>query len=296
MDEPTLRTAIQSCRTWQRLEDRGFVDELRARYPHLKRYLPTFLTLPFAATPGMQPLLTALDLVRRLYTDDAKAVPADASLEFVPAAWRRALWQENGQLDRRVWELGLAFAVRDALRAGDLYLADSRHHVSFWNLVYDETRWQEERHQTYVTWQLPSDADRALAQLHTTFAQVTAAAAQGVARNPFATIVDGRLHLKRRDALEVSTQVRALRRVMDTHLPRVRIEELLREVDTWCHFTRTLRPLVGPPPLVARFYPTLLAALVAHGTNLGMALMGESTDGITVDMLHEVLPACARRP
>jgi hypothetical protein len=34
MDEPTLRTAIQHCRMWQRLEDRGFIDELRARYPH----------------------------------------------------------------------------------------------------------------------------------------------------------------------------------------------------------------------------------------------------------------------
>ena len=113
-------------------------------------------------------------------------------------------------------------------------------------------------------------------------------------RNPFATIVDGRLHLKRRDALEVSAQVRALRRVMDTHLPRVRIEDLLREVDTWCQFTRALRPLVGVPPLAERFYPTLLAALVAHGTNLGIALMGESTEGITVDMLHEVSHACLR--
>ena len=86
--------------------------------------------------------------------------------------------------------VALAFAVRDALRGGDLYLADSRHHVSFWNLVYDETRWQEERHQAYVTLQLPSDADRALAQLHTDFARVAAAAAQGLARNPFATIVN----------------------------------------------------------------------------------------------------------
>jgi TnpA family transposase len=58
--------------------------------------------------------------------------------------------------------------------------------------------------------------------------------------------------------------------------------------------TRALRPLVGVSPLAERFYPTLLAALVAHGTNLGMALMGESTEGITVDMLHEVSHACLR--
>jgi hypothetical protein len=133
-----------------------------------------------------------------------------------------------------------------------------------------------------------------LDRLHTEFTQVAAAVARGLAQNPFATIVDGRLHLKRRDALEVSERVRAVRRVIETHLPRVRIEDLLREVDTWCHFTRALRPLVGAPPLATRFYPTLLAALVAHGTNLGIALMGESTEDITVDMLHEVSHACLR--
>jgi hypothetical protein len=100
VDEPSLRTAIQRCRTWQRLEDRGFVDELRARYSHLKRSLPTFLTLPFAATPGMQPLLTALDRARRRYAGDLKAVPADAPLPVVPAAGRRTRWQESGHLNR----------------------------------------------------------------------------------------------------------------------------------------------------------------------------------------------------
>jgi Tn3 transposase DDE domain-containing protein len=187
-----------------------------------------------------------------------------------------------------------AFAVSDALRAGDLYLADNRHHVSFWNLVYDETRWQEERHQAYVTLDLPNNPDRTLDRLYTEFTQVATAVALSLAQNPFATIVDGRLHLKHRDALEVSAPVRPLQQVMDTHLPWVRSEDMLHEVDSWCRFALALRPLVGVTPLATRFYPTLLAALVAHGTNLGIALMGERTDGITVDMLHEVSHACLR--
>jgi hypothetical protein len=32
----------------------------------------------------------------------------------------------------------------------------------------------------------------------------------------------------------------------------------------------------------------LLAALVAHGTNLGLATMAQSTKGITADVLHHV--------
>lgn len=35
-------------------------------------------------------------------------------------------------------------------------------------------------------------------------------------------------------------------------------------------------------------YPALLAALVAHGTNLGLATMAQSTKGIAVDVLHHL--------
>jgi hypothetical protein len=49
----------------------------------------------------------------------------------------------------------------------------------------------------------------------------------------------------RRDAIEVPRVVRELRRVIETHLPRIRIEDLLVEVDSWCGFTRALVPVGG---------------------------------------------------
>jgi hypothetical protein len=68
----------------------------------------------------------------------------------------------------------------------------------------------------------------------------------------------------------------------------VRIEDLLREVDSYCHFSREFRPLGGYEARSENIYPTLLAALIAHGTNLGIAAMGQSAQGITVDMLQHV--------
>jgi len=43
-----LREAAQSCREFKRLEERGQLDELCARYTNLRRYLPAFFSLPFA--------------------------------------------------------------------------------------------------------------------------------------------------------------------------------------------------------------------------------------------------------
>jgi TnpA family transposase len=107
-------------------------------------------------------------------------------------------------------------------------------------------------------------------------------------KNPFASIVDGRLKLHTRDALPISAEVKTLRGLIESSLPRVRIEDLLLEVDAETHFTRAFRPLGGYEPRSERLYPALLAALIAHGTNLGIAAMGQSAQGITVDMLQHV--------
>jgi len=104
-------------------------------------------------------------------------------------------------------------------------------------------------------------------------------------RNPFATISLGKLKLKKRDSLTESSQLKQLRRVVMAHIPGIRIEKLLAEVDAWCSFSREFRHLSTYKGKAKPPYSTLLAALVAHGTNLGIAAMGESTEGITADML-----------
>jgi TnpA family transposase len=49
-----------------------------------------------------------------------------------------------------------------------------------------------------------------------------------------------------------------------------------------------LRPLSGYEPRVGNLYQTLLGALIAHGTNLGLVGMAHSVEGMTVDMLQYV--------
>jgi hypothetical protein len=51
IDEAALRAALDDCREFERLEDHGLQDELRARYTGLRRYLPAFLELPFHSEP-----------------------------------------------------------------------------------------------------------------------------------------------------------------------------------------------------------------------------------------------------
>jgi TnpA family transposase len=228
-------------------------------------------------------------------TGPGNTVPTDAPTTFVPGRFCAALYQADGTLDRRTWELGLAVAVRDGLRSGDVSLPESRRHVSFTHLVYDPTRWQHEREDAYTELHLPQAPDDFCARLQHAFDDAAQQAEQGLPTNDFATIRHGRLHLKKRDALELPPRRIHLRRTIDDALPRVRIEDLLTDVDTWCHFTRAFHRPNERTPRMTNFFTTLLATLIAHGTNLGLATMANSVDeGMTADRLQAMSQWCLR--
>src|SRR5206468_8555242 len=122
-----------------------------------------------------------LDVVRQLDAGTLPTLPHHAPTAFVPGKFRPALHNTDGTLDRRTWELGLAVAVRDGLRSGDVFLPESRRHVSFTNLVYDPTRWTHEREVAYTDLQLPPAPEDFVARLQQAFNEVAHRAASGLA-------------------------------------------------------------------------------------------------------------------
>jgi TnpA family transposase len=289
VDDDSLLTAIDGCLAFERLEARGLLDAQVARHSWLKQYLPRFLRLPFEGGSGTEPLLAAISHARACHERTNHAVGRDAPVGFAQGAWRKAIettTSDDGP-DLRVWELALAFEVDAALRRGDLYLSRSRDHVAFWNLVHSPERWAERRERAYVEMNLSPAADDALDLLRKEFDAAADAFVGGLADNRFATIEGDGVALSRRDALDVPKGVRELRRVIETHMPEVGIEDLLIEVDRWSRFTREFTPLGTYSPRAENLYPTLLAALLAHATNLGVAQMAQAAQ-IPLDSLQYV--------
>jgi hypothetical protein len=258
-----------------------------ARYGTLRQYLPAFVALPFQAVAASEDLMAAVTVLRELDAGTRETVKPDDPHDFVPATWRSFLI-EKGKVDRRIWEISLAFAIRDALRAGNLFLTESREHVSFWKLVYDDRRWQETRGAAYRRLDLPAEPDVFLGKLVAALNQAARGAARGLTANPFAAVQDGKLKLKQPDALPLPRSVRRLRETIKASMPRVRIEDLLQDVDEWCGFTRAFQPLGGYERRDGDTYRPLLATLIAHGTNLGLAAMSQSVDGITAGRLQDI--------
>jgi TnpA family transposase len=288
VDLARLRAAIEGCLFFDRLETRGLLDAMLARHSWLKKYLPGFLRLPFQGGDGSGPLLNAIAHALSCYEREWR-VGKGAPIQFARGFWAKALdaTMVRGSPDGRVWELALAFETDEALRRGDLFLARSRDHRAFWDLVHSPLRWSEERDQAYIAMQLSPQAEHALDELRTDFDDAADNLLGGLGANRFVSIEGDRLALRRRDALEISKSVRQLRRAIETHMPEVGIEDVLIDVDRHCRFTREFTPLGTYAPRVDNLYPALLASLLAQGTNMGIAQMAQAAR-IPVDTLQHV--------
>jgi len=288
VSEADLRTSLDDLRIFKKMEERGYGDLLLARYPSLRKYFADFIHLPFAAEHGSDPLLRSIRLVRQLDAGEIKKLPLDTPTTFVPKELRRALKDDAGNINRNAWEMGLALAIKDALRSGDLYLPQSKQHVSFWDLMLSNSRWQELKEDAFSDLQIPEQQE-AKAQLTDLFHENVIKAKKQFGRDNSTKIQNGRLKLKRDDKLTIPDSVTKLQKVIDTSMPSIRIERLLMAVDEHAHFSRYFIPIQGHHSRPAHFYKALMAGLISQATNLGVVAMSASVKDISVDMLRHIL-------
>lgn len=286
--EKKLLESVDDLHTFKRLEERGYGDILLARYPSLRKYFAEFLRLPFKAKPGTEPLQKAIHLVRQLDAGELRKLPDDVPTCFMPKELRNSLQGKDGKIQRSAWELGLAMAMKEALRSGDLFVPKSKQHVSFWDLMLNPYRWQDTREAAYTDLQQPFQ-DQVKAALALQFHQTVGEAGKRFGLDTFADIKDGHLKLKRDDKADIPEAVTKLQKVIDASMPSIRIEQLLMEVDQQTNFSRHFIPVQQHHSRPKNFYKILISALISQATNLGVVAMSASVKGVNVDMLRHML-------
>ena len=103
------------------------------------------MNLSFEVELGNEDLLMGIDLIRKLDGEGIKNFPASVPVSFIDFKLHKGLYREYGSIRRSVWEIGLAIAIKDKFRSGDIYLPQSKRHTSFLNLIYIEKKREEEK-------------------------------------------------------------------------------------------------------------------------------------------------------
>ena len=110
--ERLQRAVEESARVVRPDEDSGF-DFLRRRYGHLRQFIPAFLAaFPFRSHIDPDPLLEAIDLLRRLGERQGRHLPRRTAVDFVPPKRRPYVIDSQGRIDRGYFELCVLSELR----------------------------------------------------------------------------------------------------------------------------------------------------------------------------------------
>lgn len=233
-------------------------------YSRFRRYTPRMLrTLDIEASPAAEPLLDAVDVLR----SDGTARPT--GFLRPNSRWSRLL---RTQSDHRLWETAVLFHLRDAFRAGDIWLARSRR--------YGDIR------KALLSTPAGDDADRSLpvpASPHDWLAERRSALDEGLrrlaaaarARAPAGESVEDSVLRVERTETAVPDGAADLVADLYRRLPEARITDILLDVDDATRFTEAFTHLRTGEPCRDRI--GLLNVLLAEGINLGLRKMAEAT-------------------
>jgi TnpA family transposase len=280
-----LRRAAEESDCIVRPLDDSYFDFFETRCGYLRQCTPAFLeTFTFHANQHPEPLLEAVRLLHELNTTHRRTVPSEAPTDFVPMKWRPYVVDPAGRIDRHYYELCTLWELRGALRAGDVWVSNSRRYANPDTYLIPKGRGPALRPEVCQQVHAPEDGAMRLEQRGRELAELLPRVDRLVARNGTVRMEKGRVVVSPLEAEERPERVERLEDGITSRLPLIHLPDLLIEVDQWTGFSRHLRHLNGREPHRHDFLPVLYAALLAQGCNFGFARMAQMAE-ISADRL-----------
>jgi TnpA family transposase len=289
--------AIEAVITWERFV--GTVEEaeelsttteidtvelLIDRYGQFRKYTKELLSVfSFQGASANAPLIEALQVLKSLNETGKRTVPEDAPTDFVKGRWEKHVMQDE-QIERHAYELCTLSELRSGLRSGDVWITGSRRYKAFEDYLMPQGQWLWLKQAGETEVEIPADFATYIAERKEALHRELRSVEKLMAEEKLSDVrqVKGKLVITPL-AKVIPDEVEALTRQVYDLLPRIKLPDLLLEVDAWTGISRHFTHLQSGDAPKDRM--ALFAALLADAINLGYSRMADACVGMTFDRL-----------
>lgn len=283
--EAELKVANEECETLIRPKDDQSIDYFAKRYSYIRQFAKEFLqTLSFHSNRTNDPLLGALEVLKNLNETGRRKVDETASLTFVPSSWYRYVIEKEGGISRRYYELSALWELRGALRAGNVWVNNSRRYANPESYLIPNKQWENLRPEALRLLGLPQTGEQRLSERRNQLTESLKNLSAHLQTDDKVWIENEKLTFTPIEAEDLPKSCLTLRDLISQRLPRVDLTDLLIEVDGWTHFTDHLTHASGKQPRPKDLLTYLYASLLAPACNFGLSKMAEISS-LTYDQL-----------
>lgn len=252
---------------------------VQAHYPQIRRYAPALIEeFDFQAATAGRDVIAAINILRELNATGKRKLPENVPVSFVTSMWKSLVHQNEG-VDRRYYELCVLSELRNRLRSGDIWISGSKQYREFDSHLLGKTAFDEMRTNSEVPVAVESDCDKYIAE-RTNLLQMRLDEVHQLAKYgnlDDVEIKDNRFSIKPYRGIELSKEIKEFTQKVYAELPRIKITDLLVEVDNWTAFTEQFSHLrTGLPP---KNKQGMLTVILSEGINLGLTRMADASPG-----------------
>jgi TnpA family transposase len=232
-----------------------------------------------------------MQLLQEMNQEGKRKLPEDAPISFIPKQLR-PLIEHEGEVNKHAWECALLLAIRDEVRAGNIYVQDSKRFGRFGDFFIADSKWQAQRESFFKRAGLPANPVDVPAYLIERLNGAFDRFLEGLPANSYASVNEEGWQLSVDSASQLDEaeeeNLEALRAWLSEGLRDIKLPELLIEVDNDLQFTHHFISPAQQSEREAEQICTIVATIMAYGCNIGPYTMSRLAGDITYRQIKRV--------
>ena len=241
--------------------------------------------------PSMERMISAVLALRSQRREAVEAaglgLDVTTDLTWLSAAWRKHVLPKAlaaaspGWIHRKYFELAVLAQVKDELKSGDLYIPHGERYDDYREQLVDEATFAQELGAYGEVSGIATDATDFVQGLRTELTTLADAVDARFPDNLHASVVDGRLVLRRLQGAQVTQAIAAVDSAITERLPPTSIVDVLVDTTRWLDLHVHFRPIAGTDARVDDLLRRVITTLFCYGCNLGPTQTARSVKGFS---------------